>query len=140
MHGRKLRLASIIIVLICSATLGSGAMAGGKAQQRMIELTLPRPATSEEAVWVQVRARILPRGTEIRISTPDGTLLGTVSPYGASAHDRQAATYTIPLPENAIVDDRVQLRLEVDEPGQPPRAPRPVEVESVNLIYVPISD
>ena len=139
MHGRKLRLASIIIVLMCSATFGSGAIAGGKAQQRMIELTLPRPATSEEAVWVQVRARMLPRGTEIRVSTSDGTLLGTVSPYGAASHDRQATTYTIPLPENAIVDGRVQLRLEVDEPGQPPRAPRPVEVESVNLIYVPIS-
>ena len=134
-----MRLASIIIVLMCSITCGGSAIAGDKAQQRMIELTLPRPATSGEAVWVQVRARMLPRGTEIRVSTPDGTLLGTVSPYGAAPHDREDATYTIPLPKNAIVNNRVQLRLEVDEPGKPARAPRPVEVESVNLIYVPIS-
>jgi hypothetical protein len=140
MHGRQLRFTSIIIALMCSITFGSGAVAGGKAQQRMIELTLPRPATSEEAVWVQIRARMLPRGTEIRVSTPDGTLLGTVSPYGAPAHDPPDATYTIPLPENVIVDDRVQLRLEVDEPGKPARPPRPVEVESVHLIYLPITN
>jgi hypothetical protein len=32
------------------------------------------------------------------------------------------------------------LRLEVDEPGAPVRAPRPGEVEGVDLVYVPISN
>ena len=139
MVGYGLRVALAIMILMCPAAWASGAIAD-KARQRTIELTLPRPATSEEAIRVQVNARTLPRGTEIRVSMPDGTLLGTVSPYGAALGHQQAAIYSIPVPKEAIVKNRVQLRLEVDEPNKPPRAPRPVEVESVSLIYVPVTD
>ncbi len=108
-------------------------------QPGLIELELERPAAPQEAVWIQVHAGALPRGVEIRVSTRDGTLLGTVSSFG-TPRGSEIVTYAIPLPETAIVNNRVQLRLEVDEPGAPVRAPRPGEVESVNLVYIPISN
>ncbi|WP_161493790.1 hypothetical protein [Nitrosospira lacus] len=104
----------------------------------MIELAITRPATPQEAVWVQVRAGNLPRGTEIRVSTRKGILLGTVSPFGGPP-GQEAITHTIPLPQSVIVNNRVQLRLTVDAPGKPARSPQPGEVESINLVYVPIS-
>jgi hypothetical protein len=138
MYKRWPNLAPIIIALMYSAGCAGCAITESEAQQSVIELGLARPATSREAVWIQVHAGALPRGTEIRVSTSEGVLLGTVSPFGGS-QGPEAVTYTIPLPQTAIVNNRVQLRLEVDEPGTSARAPRPGEVESVNLIYVPIS-
>jgi hypothetical protein len=140
---QQLHLTPIIAVLIFSAIWENSASAQVEAQQGVIELTLPRPVSSNERVWVEVRTRRLPEGAEIRVTAPDGTLFGTVSPYGAPGtlrHEAATATYTIPLPRNAIVDDHVALCLEVDEPDKPPRAPWPVEMESLNLVYVPVSD
>ncbi|MBN9132825.1 MAG: hypothetical protein J0H48_05575 [Nitrosospira multiformis] len=133
----------VIAVLLFSAIWENNASAQIGAQQGVIELTLPRPVSSNERVWVEVRTRTLSEGAEIRVTAPDGTLFGTVSPYGAPGtlhHEAAAATYTIPLPRNAIVGDHVALCLKVDEPGKPPRAPWPVEVESLNLVYVPVSN
>ena len=141
--GRQLRFATVTAVLIFSAIWESVASAQIEAQQGVIKLTLPRPVSSNERVWIEVRTRTLSEGAEIRVTAPDGTLFGTVSPYGAPGalrHETATATYTIPLPRNAIVDNHVELCLKVDEPGKPPRAPWPVEVESLNLVYVPVSD
>jgi hypothetical protein len=118
---------------------GGSAAAGSEIRPGLVELELERPPAPREAVWIQVRAAPLPRGVEIRVSTRDGTLLGTVSSFGAP-RGREIATYAIPLPETAIASNRVRLRLEVDEPGAPVRAPRPGEVEGVDLVYVPISN
>jgi hypothetical protein len=140
---RQLQSATVIAVLIFSAIWESGASAQIGAQQGVIKLTLPRPVSSNERVWVEVRTRTLSEGAEIRVTAPDGTLFGTVSPYGAPGalrHEAATATYTIPLPRNAIVDHHVELCLKVDEPGKSSRAPWPVEVESLNLVYVPVSD
>jgi hypothetical protein len=142
-YRRQLRIASVMAVLIFSVIWENDASAQTGAQQGVIELTLPRPVSSNERVWVEVRTRTLSEGAEIRVTAPDGTLFGTVSPYGAPGalrHEAATATYTIPLPRNAILDNHVELCLEVDEPGKPPRAPWPVEVESLNLVYVPVSD
>jgi hypothetical protein len=140
---RQLRFATVIAVLIFSSILGNGAFAQIETQQGVIELTLPRPVSGNEKVWVEVRTRALPKRAEIRVTASDGTLFGTISPYGAPGtprHEAATATYTIPLPTSAISDDHVELYLEVDEPDKPPRAPWPVEVESLNLVYVPVSD
>jgi hypothetical protein len=142
-YRRQLRFATVTAVLIFSAIWESGASAQTGTQRGVINLTLPRPVSSNERVWVEVRTRTLSEGAEIRVTAPDGTLFGTVSPYGARGalrHETATATYTIPLPRNAILDDHVELCLKVDEPGKPPRAPWPVEVESLNLVYVPVSD
>lgn len=140
---QRLRCATVIAVLVFSAIWENSASAQIGAQQGVIELTLPRPASSNERVWVEVHTRTLSEGAEIRVTAPDGTLFGTVAPYGAPGtlrHEAAAAAYAIPLPRNAIVGDHVALCLKVDEPGKPPRAPWPVEVESLNLVYVPASD
>jgi hypothetical protein len=142
-YRRQLHFTAIIAVLIFSAIWENGASAQVEVQQGVIELTLPRPVSSNERVWVEVRTRTLSEGAEIRVTAPDGTLFGTVSPYGAPGalrHEAATATYTIPLPMSAIADDHVELCLEVDEPDTQPRAPWPVEVESLNLVYVPVSD
>ncbi|HEX8874296.1 MAG TPA: hypothetical protein VF780_06670 [Nitrosospira sp.] len=139
MHGQRSRPWQIILALVFFAYAAVSAIAESEVQPGLIELELERPPTPQEAVWIQVRAATLPRGVEIRVSTRDGTLLGTVSSLGES-RGREIVTYAIPLPETAIVNNRVQLRLEVDEPGAPVRAPRPDEVEGVNLVYVPISN
>ncbi|SET34122.1 hypothetical protein SAMN05216412_10584 [Nitrosospira multiformis] len=139
----QLRFATVIAVLIFLSILGNGAFAQGETQQGVIELTLPRPVSGNEKVWVEVRTRALPKQAEIRVTAPDETLFGTISPYGAPGtlhHEAATATYTIPLPPSAISDGHVELCLEVDEPDKPPRAPWPVEVESLNLVYVPVSD
>lgn len=139
MPGRHPHIAFVLMASMCSTMVTSGVMAD-ESRQQAIELKLPRPAGTQEALRIQVRTGALARGKEIRISTPDGMLLGTVSPYGATTLNQQGATYTIPVPKEAIGRDRVQLRLEVDEPDKPSRAPRPSEVESIDLIYVPVTD
>ncbi|WP_143860889.1 hypothetical protein [Nitrosovibrio sp. Nv4] len=117
----------------------SSAIAKDETKPNLIELPITRPPANGEAVWVQIRAGTLPRGTEIRISTPDGVLIGTASSFPALSGQEEAVTHTIPLPRNVITSGRVRLRLEVEAPGEPARAPQPREIESIDLIYVPIS-
>jgi hypothetical protein len=114
------------------------AKAGAAPHRGAVELALPRDAADDEAVWLQVHAGVLPRGAEILISTTDGTPVGTVSPI-AVPFGQGAGTYTMPLPDAAITDGRVRLRLAVGVPGAPARAPKSGEVQSVELLYVPIT-
>lgn len=102
------------------------------------ELMLPRRAAADEAVWAQVRVGALPRGAEVTVETADGARLGSVSPFGLRSA-QQGASYTIPLPAGAIVDGRVQLRLQVTQASAAARAPTPSEVEGVSLIFVPVT-
>ena len=119
------------------AWLVSAAWASVAPAQGLVELALPRPAANDETVWIEIRAGSLEGGREIAVSTDDGLAVGTVSPSGVPRG--QGATYSIPLPRAAVRDGRVRLRLEVLEPGAPPRAPRAGEVESVTPIYVPFT-
>jgi hypothetical protein len=86
-------------------------------------------------LWIEIRAGSLEGRWEIAVSTADGLALGTVSPSGVPRGP--GATYALPLPREAVRDGRVRLRLDVLEPGAPPRTPRPGEVESVTPVYVP---
>jgi hypothetical protein len=126
------------VALLCSVAFVAQAVAGGTAHRGAVELALPRDAAAGEAVWLQVHAGVLPRGAEILISTDDGTLVGTVSPL-IIPYGEDAGTYTVPLPDTAITNGRVQLRLVVEVPGAPARAPKSGEVQSVGLMYVPIT-
>jgi hypothetical protein len=128
----------MLAACLLSAVLAGDAVAASGTHPDMVELALPRPPGDGEAIWVEIRAGALPRGAEIEVRTGDGARLGTVSPFGTARG--QAATYTIPLPKSAIAGGRVELHLEVEEPGAPARAPMPGEVESVTLIYLPVSN
>jgi hypothetical protein len=116
------------------------AIAEDEARQDLIELPITRLPANGEAVWVQIGAGVLPRGTEIRVSTPDGVLLGTVSSFPALRGQEETVTHTIPLPQNIITGGPVRLLLEVEAPGKPARAPQPGEINNIDLIYVPISN
>jgi len=103
-----------------------------------VELVLPHRATDDQAPRVQVRVGALPRGAEVVVATADGARLGSVSPFGFR-NAQQGGSYTFPLPSSAITDGRVTLHLQVTQPGAAMRAPTADEVESVTLIYVPVS-
>jgi len=140
MHHDPLHLALVTAALLGVAwVIGDPGRAGAAepTQQQGVELVLPRPPAAGEAVWLEVRVGTLGRG-DIEISTRDGRPIGSVSSFGG-ARGQAGATYTVPLPQSEIVNGRVQLRLEVDQPGQPARAPKPGEVDGVKLIYVPVS-
>jgi hypothetical protein len=46
----------------------------------------------------------------------------------------------VPVPRSAIVEVRLRLRLQVLEPGALPRAPKPGEVQRLDLVVVPRSE
>jgi hypothetical protein len=131
-----MRLALPLLAIILASVLTGPA---GAQAPNTIELALPRRAADGEAVWAQVRAGKLPRGAQIIVSTAAGAPLGSVSPFGLRSGGRQSANYSISLPKSALTSDRVTLRLQVAPAGGAVRAPQPGEVESVTLIYVPVS-
>jgi len=103
----------------------------------MIELAAPRQAGRGDSVELQITTGPLPRGARLTLSTEGGEGLGAVTPYPPG---RQSNTATVPVPRSAIVDGRLRLRLEVLEPGAPARAPRPSEVQRVELVVAPRSE
>jgi hypothetical protein len=63
----------------------------GAEQQNLVELTLPRAAADDQAVWLQIQVGVLAPGAVIRVSSSDGELFGSVAPYGAARAARSAA-------------------------------------------------
>jgi hypothetical protein len=121
------------------AAIAGISMGTVEASQQSLELILPREPAHDEAVWLQVRVGALPPRASIRVDSSEGELLGSVSPYG-SVRGAPSATYLVPLPKTAVVDGRLQLRLTVEEPGKPSRAPRANEIDTVVPVYVPITN
>ena len=103
----------------------------------VIELTVPRPVGGAEAVEVQVTTGLLPRGARLALFTENGEVLGAVTPYPP---DRPSDRATVPVPRSAMVDGHLRLRLQVLEPGAPPRPPRPGEVQRLDLVVAPRSE
>jgi hypothetical protein len=97
----------------------------------VIELAAPRAAAGSQSVALAVTTGALPRGARLALSTENGDILGAVAPYAPGA---RSTTATVPVPRSAIVDGRLRLRVEVLEPGAPPRPPRPGEVQRLELV------
>ena len=97
----------------------------------VIELAAPRAAAGSQSVELAVTTGALPRGARLALSTENGEILGAVAPYAPGA---RSTTATVPVPRSAIVDGRLRLRVEVLEPGAPPRPPRPGEVQRLELV------
>jgi hypothetical protein len=102
-------------------------------QSAAIELAAPRPAGRGEAFQVQITAGPLPRGARLVLLTENGETLGAVAPFPPSS---RSTAVTVPVPQSAVADGRLRLRLQVVEPGAPPRPPLPAEVERIDLIVV----
>ena len=134
---RVIRLAAVIALQLSSAAPVTGAAAMEKAPLGLVELALPR-APVGEAVWVRILIGALSRGARLRVSTPDGVLVGSLAPVGV-LRGQEALSYDLPLPPLAIAAGHVRLRLDVVEAGGAARAPVAGEVEAVELRYVPIT-
>jgi len=68
---------------------------------RTVSLTLPHAIRRSETATLIVSVGVIPKGARIEVSTPGGKPLGTISPFGIRA-GREAGSYTIPLPSEAI--------------------------------------
>lgn len=97
----------------------------------MIELAAPPAAARGQSVELAVTTGPLPPGARLALSTADGETLGAVAPYSPG---RRSNTATVPVPRSAIVGGRLRLRLQVLEPRAPPRAPRPSEIQRLELV------
>jgi hypothetical protein len=126
---------------LTGAALIAAAAAGvlSQAAPGVIDLALPRPAVSGESVWLQIRTGQVARGSRIRARACGGQVYGAVSPFGGP-NGATAATYELALPRSAIVGGRVRLCLEVQPPGEGPRAPAQGEVDGVELTFPPLDD
>jgi len=105
-------------------------------EAKVIELTAPRVPGPDEGVEVQVTAGRLPSGARVELLAEQGGSYGALAPFGPT---RGRTTATVPIPRSALVNGRLRLRVRVIEPGAPPRAPRPEEIESLNLVLAPQS-
>jgi hypothetical protein len=123
---RHLAIAALAAGLLAFATSACVA-----EEAPVIELTAPRAAAGSESVELAVTTGALPRGARLALSTENGEILGAVAPYAPGS---RSTTATVPVPRSAIVDGRLRLRLQVLEPGAPPRPPRPGEVQRLELM------
>ena len=122
---RHLAIAALAAGLLAFAT-------SARAEEApVIELAAPRAAAGSESVELAVTTGALPRGARLALSTENGEILGAVAPYAPGS---RSTTATVPVPRSAIVDGRLRLRLQVLEPGAPPRPPRPGEVQRLALM------
>jgi hypothetical protein len=130
------------LVALVLASMGLAAIGLGSAQAqaqpattaRVVELALPRAVSANEAVDLEVQTGVMPRGTEIDVTTPSGGLLGTISPF-AIPPGHPAGTYTIPLSASDIVNGHVTVQLSLKGYGIPPRPPTASEVRNVSIGY-----
>jgi hypothetical protein len=103
----------------------------------VIELAAPRPAGRGESVELQITTGPLPRGARLALLAESGEVFGAVAPYPPG---QPSSTATVPIPRSAMIDGHLRLRLQVLEPGAPPRPPRPGEVQRLDLVVVPRSE
>jgi hypothetical protein len=127
----------LLIAALAAGVLASWTGALVAEDAATIELAAPRPAGRGESVELQITTGPLPRGARLIVSTDNGEILGAVTPYPPG---RQSTTATVPVPTSALVGDRVRLRVQVLEPGVPPRSPRAGEVQRLELVVTPRSE
>jgi hypothetical protein len=109
------------------------ALTGHAASADDLTLVLPHPLRAGETAWIEVRVGPIGAGREIDVTTASGQELGAISPFGVRA-GQDAGTYTLPVPADAIGNDRVSVRLAITQGGGPPRTPTAQEVRGVKLI------
>ena len=118
---------TLFATLISFALLVQTAGAPG----RVVNLVLPRSLNENEGVAVELKLGVLARGAEIQVETTSGRMLGVISPYGIRPGN-EAGTYAVPVPLEAISNQRVSLRITLSN-NHNKRAPSNKEVRSVRL-------
>jgi len=120
-----------LAIAALAASLLAFASARAADEAPVIELAAPPATARGQSVELAVTTGALPRGARLALSTENGEILGAVTPY---APGLRSTTATVPVPRSAIVDGRLRLRVQVLEPGAPPRPPRPGEVQRLELV------
>jgi hypothetical protein len=126
-----MRPAVVALALFAQLTLNEN-VALAQDAARSMTLELPRPLAAGETAFVEVQVGPIGRGRTIEVTTASGQPLGTVSPFGVRT-GQDAGTYPLPVPQDAIRDGRLSIRLTISQPGGAPRAPTTDEVRSVKL-------
>jgi hypothetical protein len=126
----------VLVTVLVASLIGSWAGHVVAQEAKVIELTAPRMPRPDDGVEVQITAGRLPPGARIELMAEQGESYGALAPFGPA---RGTTTATVPIPRPALVNGRLRLRLRIIEPGAPPRAPRPDEIKSLNLVLVPQS-
>ena len=138
---------TVVLALVALQTAPPAPAAPGAqsiAQSRQVDdaremtLVLPHALRKGETAWLLVKVGTIGRD-QIQIMTQDGRPLGTISPFGIRS-GKSAGTYTIPVPEEAISNGRLALRLSVRQSGRAPRAPTAKEVKSLRLLIRQFKD
>jgi hypothetical protein len=124
------RAAAALALLAHLALNGNAAFAQDAARNMTLEL--PRPLAANETAFIEVQVGPIGRGRTVEVTTASGQPLGVVSPFGIRT-GQDAGTYPLPVPNEAIRDGRVSVRLTISQPGGAPRAPTADEVRSVKL-------
>jgi hypothetical protein len=122
--------AVVALALLAHLALNGTALAQDAAQSMTLELS--RPLAAGETAFIEVQVGPIGRGRTIEVTTASGQPLGVVSPFGVRT-GQDAGTYPLPVPQEAIRDVRLSIRLTISQPGGPPRAPTADEVRGVKL-------
>jgi len=126
-------------LLAAFAVLAFGALPANAAQDwRAVTVAVPKTAAASAAEMpiLHVTLGELPRGTTILVEREDGTLLGSVSPFGI-VPGHAAGTYSVPLHASDIVAGKVTVHLAVSLSRNRTRAPSTAEVPSVSVVFAP---
>jgi hypothetical protein len=117
---------SLLILAFIAELIGPSTRAVAAEESRMVELSPPRALHADDSIELQVATGPLPRGSRLVVMTERGEILGVVTPFNVLGTG-SGATATVPVPQTAMTDGRLRLRLQVVEQGAAPRAPRPEE-------------
>jgi hypothetical protein len=105
----------------------------GRAAAQDMTLTLPQPFDAGDSAYIEVQVGVIGPGHEIEVRTADGRMLGVISPHGIRA-GRAAGVYTLPLPADAICNDRVGITLMITRSDAAARVPDVDEVREVRVV------
>jgi hypothetical protein len=122
----------LFVIALAGAALLVPGLRSSVAQEaaQMVTLALPHALVAGDSVWLEIQIGPIGR-REISITTLTGEPLGTISPFGIRA-GQDAGTYSLPVPSDAIKDDRVSIQLRISQPGGS-RAPTAQEVQEITL-------
>ena len=125
----------VVVALAGTALLAPGwrspvAEEATQAAAPTVTLALPHALASGDSVWLEIQLGPIGR-REISVTTLSGEPLGKISPFGIRA-GQGAGTYALPVPSDAIKEDRLSIRLSISQPGGS-RAPTAQEVQGVAL-------
>ena len=129
----------VVCLSLCVFLAGGLRYTNASDVVREVTLTLPRTPAHDEAVRLIISAGVLPHGSSIIVRTMDGEIAGVVSPFGIRP-GQPAGSYTIALPNTALKDGKVSVKLEVKQEGiEEVRPPNEQELLGAELVYIPIT-